>query len=72
MVKTITIRDEVYRKLLAIKGRESFSDLIEKLIEERSVELLKKIRSKLELTSEEKERILKEIYARRGERRSFD
>ena len=37
MVKTITIRDEVYRKLLAIKGEESFSDLIERLIEERGL-----------------------------------
>lgn len=33
MVKTITIRDDVYRKLLAIKrSNESFSDLFERLV----------------------------------------
>jgi predicted CopG family antitoxin len=34
MVKTITIRDDVYRKLIAAKsGNESFSDLLERLVE---------------------------------------
>lgn len=34
MVKTITIRDEVYRRLAAIKrSNESFSDLFERLAE---------------------------------------
>ena len=34
MVKTITIRDEVYEKLCMLKGDVPLSDLIEKLIEE--------------------------------------
>ena len=71
MVKTITIRDDVYGKLLAIKGDESFSELIERLIEGKSVEILRKIRSKVEISEEEKEIMLREIYTKRGERRVF-
>jgi predicted CopG family antitoxin len=71
MVKTITIRDDIYKKLLAIKGDESFSELIERLIEGKGVEILKKIGSKVEISEEEKEMMLKEIYAKRGERRVF-
>jgi len=33
-MKTIMIRDEVYKKLIEIKGDKSFSDVIEELIEE--------------------------------------
>jgi len=33
-MKKIMIRDDVYRKLNEIKGNKSFSDIIEKLIEE--------------------------------------
>ncbi len=71
MVKTITIRDDVYRKLLAIKGDESFSELIERLIEGKGVEVLRKIRNKTEFSEEEKKIMLREIYAKRGERRVF-
>jgi len=40
-MKTIMIRDEVYKKLVEIKGDKSFSDVIEELIEE-SLSLRKK------------------------------
>ena len=45
MVKTITIRDEVYGKLLIIKGKEeSFSELFDRLVECTSpVETLKNL-----------------------------
>lgn len=71
MVKTITIRDDVYKKLLAMKGNESFSELIERLIESRSVDILKRIRTRVEFSDEEKETMLREIYVKRGERRDF-
>jgi len=64
-MKTIVIRDDVYRKLNEIKGNKSFSDIIEELIEE-SLSLRKKklkkyfgILSKEE--SEELEREIKEM-----------
>jgi len=31
-MKTITVRDDTYRKLLSLKGRRSFSDVIDDLI----------------------------------------
>jgi len=40
-MKTITVRDDVYRKLNEIKGNKSFSDIIEELIKE-SLSLRKK------------------------------
>ena len=69
MVKTITIRDEVYGKLLIIKGKnESFSELFDRLVECTSpVETLKKLRGKVEFT--DKEAMLTEIYNRRAEKR---
>jgi predicted CopG family antitoxin len=69
MVKTITIRDEVYGKLLIIKGKnESFSELFDRLVEGTSpVETLKKLRGKVEFT--DKEAMLTEIYNRRAEKR---
>ena len=61
-MKTIMIRDDVYKKLVEIKGDKSFSEVIEELIEE-SVSLRKK---KLEryfgiLSEEEAKEILKAI-----------
>jgi len=61
-MKTIMIRDDVYRKLNEIKGNKSFSDIIEELIEE-SLSLRKK---KLEkyfgiLSEEEAEELGREI-----------
>lgn len=73
MVKTITIRDDVYEKLRVLKGNESLSDLIERLIGEgKGIEVLKKIRETIDLSSEEKKAILKEIYVKRNEKRDFD
>ena len=61
-MKTIMIREGVYRKLNEIKGNKSFSDIIEELIEE----LLSLRRKKLEkyfgiLSEEEAEELEKEI-----------
>ena len=69
MTRTITISDEVYRKLLTVKRRdESFSKLFERLTEDISTpELLKKLRGCVEFT--EKERMLSEIQTYRAERR---
>ncbi len=69
MVKTITIREEVYKKLLAVKGKkESFSELFERLIEGMNpIETLKNLRGCVEFKN--KEKILSEIYASRAERR---
>lgn len=51
--KTLTIKEEVYKKLLAIKRKdESFSDLLEECVE-----------------FPDKEKLLKEIYEKRKERR---
>jgi len=71
MVKTITIRDEVYGKLLNLKGKdESFSELFDRLVEctATSMETLKKLRGKVEFT--DKEGMLSEISAKRAERRN--
>lgn len=69
MVKTLTIRDEVYRKLLAVKGKdESFSELLEKLAEgTKSVEVLTSLRGRVEFR--EKEKMLSELSTARAERR---
>ncbi len=65
MVKTITIRDEVYGKLLAIKGKdESFNELFNRLVECTSTaETVKKLRGKVEFT--DKEMMLSELYSKR-------
>jgi predicted CopG family antitoxin len=70
MVKTITIRDDVYKKLLTVKKKdESFSELFERLAEERNpTETLSRLRATVEFT--DKEKMLSEINARRTERRS--
>jgi predicted CopG family antitoxin len=69
LVKTITIMDEVYRKLLAVKrDDESFSELFERLVEGMSpLETLKRVRGCVEFT--DRERMLSEINALRAERR---
>ncbi|MEM3593199.1 MAG: antitoxin VapB family protein [Candidatus Jordarchaeaceae archaeon] len=69
MTKTITIRDEVYKKLLRIKREgESFSDLFERLMESIDpIETLKRLRGCVEFR--DKEKMLSEIYGRRTERR---
>ena len=69
MTKTLTIRDEVYKKLLTVKGRdESFSKLFERLVEEMSAtEALKKLRGCVEFKN--KDKMLLEIQTLRAERR---
>ncbi|MEM3005048.1 MAG: antitoxin VapB family protein [Candidatus Bathyarchaeia archaeon] len=69
MTKTITIRDEVYRKLLTAKRKdESFSRLFERLVEGvRPLETLKKLRGCVEF--KDKQKMLSEIQALRAERR---
>ena len=69
LAKTITIRDEVYRKLLTVKGEnESFSQLFERLVEGMSpVETLTRLRGCVEF--KDKEKMLSEIHALRAERR---
>jgi len=66
-MKTIVIRDDVYKKLNEIKGDKSFSDIIEELIEE-SLSLRKK---KLEkyfgiLNEEEAKELEREIKEMRN------
>jgi len=69
LVKTITIREEVYKKLSAIKGKnESFSELFERLTEGRnSLDILMKLRGSVEF--KDKEKMLSELYTSRAERR---
>lgn len=69
MAKTITIRDEVYKKLLAIKKRdESFSELFERLVKSVSpVETLVALRGCVEFKN--KRKLLAEIRDFRRERR---
>jgi predicted CopG family antitoxin len=69
VTKTLTIKDEVYKKLAAVKDPdESFSDLFSRLVEgESSIEALKRLRGKVTFT--DKERLLHEVSARREEKR---
>ncbi len=73
MVKTITIKDDVYKRLAARKGKnESFSDLFERLMEkdvQSSVDALKKLKGSVEFDEGVKERILADIALKRSERR---
>ena len=71
MVKTITIRDEVYEKLSTVKDEdESFSELFERLVEETNpIKTLRRLRGTVEFKSGEKEKLHAEIKARRAERR---
>ena len=69
MTKTLTIRDEVYEKLLTIKREgESFSELFDRLADGPSpLETLKGLRGCVEFI--DKERMLEELSAARAERR---
>jgi predicted CopG family antitoxin len=73
MVKTITIKDDVYKKLIAQKGKdESFSDLFERLVKENlhgGIDALKKLRGSIEFDKNVKEKILVDIASKRSERR---
>jgi len=69
LVKTITIREEVYRKLLTVKKKdESFSELFDRLAENKNpLETLSKIRASVDFRK--KKEMLSEIYSSRAERR---
>jgi predicted CopG family antitoxin len=69
LVKTITIRDEIYKKLLTLKKEnESFSELFDRLAENKDPkETLTKLRARVEFTN--KEAMLTEIYSSRAEQR---
>jgi predicted CopG family antitoxin len=70
-MKTIVIRDDVYRKLNEIKGNKSFSDIIEELIEESLSLRKKKLEKYFSILNEEEakelEREIKEIRKRSDE-----
>ena len=70
MTKTLTIKDEVYKKLVAVKDPdESFSDLFSRLVEGgSSTEALKRLRGRVEFT--DKEALLLELSVRREEKRA--
>jgi predicted CopG family antitoxin len=70
MVKTITIRDEVYRKLTTVKRKgESFSELFDRLADcQDSREILTKLRASVDF--ENKEELLSEISKKRAEHRN--
>ena len=71
MVKTLTIKEDVYKKLVAIKKQgESFSDLFERLAEkEDTASALEKLRASVPFKKGEKDRMISEIYSKRSERR---
>ena len=65
-MKTIMIRDDVYKKLLEIKGDKSFSEVIEELIEESLSVRKKKIEKYFGILNEEEaEELSKEIMEMR-------
>jgi predicted CopG family antitoxin len=61
-MKTIMIRDDVYNKLVEIKGDKSFSEIIEELIEESLILRRRKLEKYFGiLNGEEAEEMMKEI-----------
>ena len=72
MTKTLTIRDEVYERLIKIKREnESFSDLFMRLSEEENtLMMLERLRGSIDLP--EADEITEEIYQKRVERRYAD
>lgn len=63
--KTITIREDTYKRLLAVKREdESFSDLFDRLVS-GSVEKLRTLRGSVEF--EAKDEMLREIREKREE-----
>ena len=65
--KTITIREDIYRMLLSIKGaNESFSNFFERLVKSRkNIDKLKDLRGSVEFKN--KEALLKELSDKRKE-----
>ena len=70
-MKTILIRDDVYKKLNEIKGNKSFSDIIEELIEESLSLRKKKLEKYFGILNEEEakelEREIKEMRKKTDE-----
>ncbi len=68
--KTITIREDIYKMLLSIKGtNESFSIFFERLVKSRkNIDKLKELRASVEFRN--KEALLKELSDKRKEIRS--
>lgn len=67
--QTLTIRDEVYKKLVSVKDPdESFSDLLTRLVEGgSSVDSLRRLRGSVIFT--DKQKMIKEISVFRSETR---
>ncbi len=65
--KTITIREDIYKMLLSIKGaNESFSNFFERLVKSRrNIDKLKELRGTFEFRN--KEALLKELSNKRNE-----
>ena len=74
MVKTIMVRDDIYNRLLSLKGDSSFSEVIARLLEESRAARLVRLRRYFGIVSEEEadelERIVGELRSRL--RRSLD
>ena len=72
MVKTLTIREDVYKKLVSIKkSGESFSELFDRLAEqEEASSVLRRLRGSVKFDKGEKEAVLVDIYAKRSEKRA--
>ena len=70
MVKTITIRTEVYENLAKVKKKdESFSELLERLLSAANpLDVLTKLKGSM--TFENKRKMLSDIYSKRSERRA--
>lgn len=66
MVKTITIKETVYRDLVKVKKKEeSFSDLFERLLNQaRAMDILAKLKGSM--TFKDKEKMVSEIYSKRS------
>jgi predicted CopG family antitoxin len=72
MVKTITIRDDVYRKLASMKRKdESFSELFQRLSERQgSLSVLQRLRGSIEFKdAADKDEFLRMSTGKRDERR---
>ncbi len=67
--KTITIREDIYKMLLSLKGtNESFSNFFERLVKSRSnIDKLKELRGTVKFRN--KEVLLKELLEKRKETR---
>ena len=68
MVKTIMIRDDIYNRLLSLKGDSSFSEVIARLLEESKTARVDRLRRYFGILkdeeAEELERIVEELRSR--------